>query len=164
MRKSGDRIGRSRSVAELVPEVGRKAFRRFGFVESAVVARWAEIVGPDYARSSAPESLRFPFGKRSGGTLTLSVSGVHALMLQHVAPHIVERVNRFFGYDAVSRLAIQQGRSAKPATARQVQAEPGEIPADVAGSLRSISDDGLRASLEDLARQISITRGPPAIG
>ena len=49
-------------MAELVPLVGRKAFRRFGFVDSAVVARWPEIVGPDYARHSTPESLSFPHG------------------------------------------------------------------------------------------------------
>src|SRR3546814_19192555 len=103
MRKSVDRIGHSRAVAELVPMVGRKAFRRFGFVESAVVARWAEIVGPAYARVSSPESLRSPQGKRCGGTLRLSVSGAHALTLQHVAPPINERVNSFFGYAAVSR-------------------------------------------------------------
>lgn len=163
MRKPGDRIGYSRSVAELVPAAGRKAFRRFGFVETSIVARWGEIVGPAYAAHSTPESLRFPYGKRSGGTLRLSVSGAHALMLQHVEPQIIERVNRFFGYDAVSRIAIQQGgRPAPRVVARE--AEPvGEIPADVAGSLKTIADEGLRASLEDLARQISITRGPPVV-
>jgi hypothetical protein len=143
--------------------VGRKAFRRFGFVESAVVARWAEIVGPAYARVSSPESLRFPQGKRSGGTLRLSVSGAHALTLQHVEPQIIERVNRFFGYAAVSRISIQQGRPQPRAEAPKPQ-EKGEIPADVASSLKEIADPGLKASLEDLARQISVTTGLPKIG
>lgn len=163
MRKPGNRSGHTRAVAELVPAIGRKAFLRFGFVESAIVARWSEIVGPAYAAHSSPESLRFPLGKRSGGTLRLSVSGAHALMLQHVEPQIIERVNRFFGYDAVSRIAIQQGRPASPVTRTGVEAERGEIAPDVAGSLLAITDDGLRTSLEDLARQISITRGPPVI-
>lgn len=162
--KRGDRRGGSRAVAELVPFVGRKAFRRFGFVDSAVVARWPEIVGPDYARHSTPESLSFPHGKRSGGTLNLSASGSHALMIQHVAPQIIERVNRFFGYDAVARIAIRQGLSAAGELAGGgTEQRPGEVPEDVAGSLRAIADEGLRQSLEDLARQMGATKGPPVI-
>ncbi|MBB4630612.1 DUF721 domain-containing protein [Sphingosinicella soli] len=163
MRKPGDRRGGSRSVAELVPLVGRKAFRRFGFVDSAVVARWPEIVGPDYARHSTPESLTFPHGKRSGGTLNLSASGSHALMIQHVAPQIIERVNRFFGYDAIVRIAIRQGMVAAAQTAGTTVQTPGEVPEDIAGSLKTIADQGLRQSLEDLARQMGATKGPPVI-
>ncbi len=160
--RTGDRIGHSRSVAELVPRVGRQAFRRFGFAESAVVARWAEIVGPAYARHSSPESLRFPQGRRSEGTLTLSVSGAHALTLQHVEPQIIERVNRFFGYRAINRIAIRQGR---PVNDDRVPEKPerGELTEEMAGSLKMISNDALRGSLEDLARQISITTGLPKI-
>jgi hypothetical protein len=54
-------------------------------------------VGPRYADVSTPESIRFPAGKRSEGVLNLMVDGAHAPMMQHVAPAIVERVNRFFG-------------------------------------------------------------------
>ena len=53
-------------------------FKRFGFVQGAVVSRWAEIVGERYAKVSTPESIRFPRGKKSGGTLTLNVEGAHA--------------------------------------------------------------------------------------
>ena len=41
--------------------------------------------------------------------LTLVVEGAHAPMMQHVAPAIIERVNRFFGYPAVERVAFRQG-------------------------------------------------------
>jgi hypothetical protein len=39
------RGGPAKPVAELVPQIGRAAFRRFGFVQSSVVTRWPEIVG-----------------------------------------------------------------------------------------------------------------------
>jgi hypothetical protein len=93
----------------MLPSVGGAAFRRFGFVQSAVVSRWKEIVGERYAGVSAPESIRFPAGKRSAGVLTLVVEGAHAPMMQHVVPVIVERVNRFFGYGAVERVQFKQG-------------------------------------------------------
>ena len=90
------RGGAARSVADMLPDVGRAAFRRFGFVQSSVVSRWSEIVGERYARVSVPESIRFPQGRRADGTLCLLVEGAHGTMLQHVAPTIIERVNRFF--------------------------------------------------------------------
>ena len=103
----------ARTVAELMPTVGGAAFRRFGFQQSAVVARWAEIVGPDYARHSAPEALTFPHGRKSGGTLRVRVTGAFAPMLSHVEPQVIERVNRFFGYAAVARVTIRKAMCAR---------------------------------------------------
>ena len=91
------RSNRARAVADLVPDVGRAAFRRFGFIQSSIVSRWREIVGERYAGVSAPESIRFPVGKKSNGVLTLMVEGAHAPTMQHDAPVIAERDNRFFG-------------------------------------------------------------------
>jgi hypothetical protein len=97
-----------------VPQIGRAAFRRFGFVQSSVVTRWPEIVGPHHARVCLPESIRFPFGEKSEGILQLVVLPAHAPLIQHVIPEIIERVNRFFGYNAVSKVKMRQGE-VKPA-------------------------------------------------
>ncbi|MEO0501356.1 MAG: DciA family protein [Pseudomonadota bacterium] len=162
-RADASRIGHARSVAELLPHVGRKAFRKFGFVESNVVARWPEIVGTDIARRSTPDSIRFPQGKRSGGTLNLSVHGAHALAIQHEEPVILERVNRYFGYGAVARLAIRQGAAAvrERKSTRRPEAE---LDAGAKADLKVVEDDELRGALETLAAQIGVTSGPPKIG
>ena len=112
---AAERVGGLRAVGDMLPSVGGTAFRRFGFVQSSVVSRWREIVGPRYADVSAPESIRFPAGKHKDGVLTLMVDSAHAPMMQHVAPAIMERVNRFFGYGAVARLTIRQGQVTPPA-------------------------------------------------
>jgi hypothetical protein len=150
------RAMRARSVSDMLPEVGGAAFRRFGFVQSSVVSRWREIVGERYARVSSPESIRFPPGKRSAGILNLVVEGAHAPMMQHVAPVIVERVNRFFGYNAVERVAFKQG-SVKVAKSKARVAPPSlrPIPNDIGDSLRSISDPELRSVLEALAQGVA---------
>ncbi|MES2442060.1 MAG: DciA family protein [Pseudomonadota bacterium] len=156
------RSNRARAVSELLPDVGRAAFRRFGFVQHAVVSRWSEIVGERYAQVSAPESIRFPPGKRAEGVLSLLVAGAHAPMMQHIAPEIVERVNRFFGYTAVAKLHIRHGdikRSPKAAPLPEllpVSAEMGE-------SLRGIVDPELKAVLEALASGVA-ARPVPKIG
>src|SRR5689334_84899 len=43
------RIRGVRAVSDLVGQAGGAAFRRFGFVQHAIVSRWPEIVGPRYA-------------------------------------------------------------------------------------------------------------------
>jgi len=150
------RANRARAVADIVPDVGRAAFRRFGFVQSSIVSRWREIVGERYAAVSSPESIRFPPGKRSEGVLNLVVEGAHAPMMQHVAPVIVERVNRFFGYQAVARVGFRQGM-VQIARARSRAAPPSlrPIPVELGDSLREVADPELRACLESLARGVA---------
>jgi hypothetical protein len=148
------RGGRARAAGELVGEIGGMAFRRFGFVQSAIVSRWSEIVGERYARVSAPESIRFPQGKRAEGVLSLVVAGAHAPMMQHIAPEIVDRVNRFFGYPAVVRVAIRQGEIKRVAkTAPPPSLAP--LTEAMGDSLRGIADPELKAVLESLAAGVA---------
>ena len=156
------RSNRSRQVAELLPAVGGAAFRRFGFVQSSIVTRWAEIVGEKLSGVSAPESIRFPVGKKEGGTLTLTVRGAHAVMLQHVLPEITERVNLFFGYAAVARVAIRQGDVARPAE-RHAPPSVKPVPVELGASLRTIADPELRAVLEGLAAGVGAATRLPVV-
>ena len=114
---------------------------------------------------SAPESLRFPVGQKRDGTLTLTVHGAHAVTMQHVLPEIVERVNRFFGYAAVARVAIRQGQVAPrkaPPSLKPIGLTP--VPVEMGDSLRTIADPELKAVLSALAAGVAATRGVPVIG
>lgn len=157
------RIGAPRAIADLVPRIGEAAFRRFGFVQSSVVSRWEEIVGARHARLSAPDSIRFPAGRKDNGTLSLTVSAGYGPIIQHVVPEIIERVNRFFGYEAVAKVSIKQGdlpvreetRRPPPANLRPLSPELGD-------SLRDIGDPELRAVLEAMAQ--GLEKDEPSIG
>ena len=159
--REAPRSKRARPVCEMLPAIGGAAFRRFGFVQGSIVSRWKEIVGERYAAVSAPESIRFPPGKRSAGVLTLIVEGAHAPMMQHVAPTIVERVNRFFGYAAVERVSFRQGivQVAK-AKARMAPPSLRPVPVGLGASLNAVADPELRACLEALARGLGTTEEP----
>lgn len=152
------RGGEARQIADLMPAIGRTAFRRFGFVQSSVVTRWPEIVGERHARHCMPESIRFPPGEKSDGILQLVVSPAHAPIIQHVIPEITDRVNRFFGYNAVSRVKLRQGE-VKPRPADRPKAPPSlkPIPMELGDSLRDIGDPELRTVLESLARSLGDT-------
>lgn len=150
------RGGPARPVSELVPQIGRAAFRRFGFVQSSVVTRWPEIVGLQHAKVCAPESIRFPPGEKADGILQLVVAPAHAPLIQHVIPEIMERVNRFFGYKAVAKVKIRQGAVKPPPAGEKRTAPPSlkPIPMDLGEGLRDIGDPELRAVLESLARSV----------
>ncbi len=151
------RGGEAHPVADLMPEIGRAAFRRFGFVQSSVVSRWSEIVGTRYAEVSAPESIRFPVGKKADGILELVVEGAHAPMMQHVVPEIIDRLNRFFGYSAVVRIKIRQGHVASLAKTPLPSAPPSlrPVPFELGDSLRGIADPELSAVLQSLAQSLT---------
>ena len=157
------RGGPARRMGEMLPVVGGTAFRRFGFVQSSIVSRWREIVGERYARVSSPESIRFPIGKREDGTLTVVVGGAHAPMMQHVAPEILERANRFFGYAAVAKVVIRQGELAK-AEPKLVRPAVTAEPVELGDSLRTVADPELRAVLESLARGVAANSSLEIVG
>ena len=152
----------ARSAGELLGDIGGAACKKFGFVQASVVSRWHEIVGERYGKVSLPESIRFPTGKKSGGTLTLLVEGAHAPLIQHLGPMIIERVNRFFGYEAIDRIVFRQGRL--PAAApKPRRPQPAPVPNELGEGLRAVADPELRACLTSLAGHIATTTGPPVV-
>jgi hypothetical protein len=158
------RVGGPRQIADLMPQIGAAAFRKFGFVQSSIVTRWAEIVGTHYASISAPESIRFPVGQKAGGTLQLTVMSGHAPMIQHELPDIIERDNRIIGYAAVAKVAMKQGE-VRPSTPerRPPPRNLRPVPTELGDSLRDIGDPELRAVLESLAQGLANSSGLPKI-
>lgn len=150
------RGGGAKPISELMPQIGRTAFRRFGFVQSSVVTRWPEIVGETHSRVCMPEAIRFPPGEKSEGILQLVVQPAHAPMIQHVIPEIITRVNRFFGYNAVARVKMRQGEVKPPYAEQRASAPPSlkPIPMELGESLRDVGDPELRTVLESLARSL----------
>ena len=151
------RGGGAKAVGDLMPQIGRTAFRRFGFVQSSVVSRWPEIVGERHAQVCAPEAIRFPPGEKAEGILQLVVLPAHAPIIQHVIPEIIERVNRFMGYRAVARVKMRQGAVQALRAEEKPKAPPSlkPIPMELGDSLRDIGDPEMRAVLEGLARSLS---------
>lgn len=154
----------ARAIGDLMPEIGRTAFRRFGFVQSSVVTRWPEIVGPNHARVCSPEAIRFPPGEKAEGILDLVVVPAHAPLITQVIPEIIERVNRFFGYRAVARVKLRQGAVTPPPDGRPAKPPPSlkPIPLELGDSLRDIGDPELRTVLESLARSLGNSEPAPS--
>lgn len=86
-------------------------------------------------------------------TLVLRVEGPAAIEIQHLAGMILQRVNRFFGWQAVDRIALRQAplKRQKPKSARTI--DPAET-ARIAETLPAIDDEGLKQALARLGAAI----------
>jgi hypothetical protein len=158
-----DRRGRLRPIAAELPKLIGKPLGRRGFGEGGLIADWPAIAGEEIARHSAPLKLSFPRGERHGGTLTLRVAGAFAVELQHVAPLLIERINAYLGYGAITRLKLAQGRlppRRRPALLQPAPLGPAEE-STLTQSLARIGDDGLRQALDGLGRAVKGLRRTP---
>jgi hypothetical protein len=155
-----------KSLGSAVAKIAAPVLGRRGFGEAQVILEWPAVVGQDLARDSLPVKLSFPRGDRLDGTLHLRAAAGAALEIQHLEPVIIERINGFFGYHAVARLAIRQG----PLPQRPPPRPPvpraltqGESAALEHG-LESVKDSGLREALERLGRSVIATAAPAKPG
>jgi len=171
----------ARAVGSFVPKLTRKAFEKYGFSTASLLTDWASIVGPQLARGTFPERLKWPrmvetYGEveagaegRPGATLFLRVDASRALDVEYRRAEIVDRINSYFGYRAVASLRVVQVPAgsdlarqpgsrqtptyppAKPATKAQSAGEQTALP-----EIEHIANDGLRAAL---ARMQAAVRG-----
>ena len=148
----------ARSLAELTTGFLAATFKKQGFASTELVTRWQTIVGPEIAAHAEPVKLQW---QRTQGdeppqpaTLVLRVEGPAAVEIQHLANVILERVNRFFGWQAVGRIALRQA----PLTRREPpQPPPAADLAEaerVAATLTAVADDDLRQALARLGAAV----------
>ena len=102
----------AKPLSVLLSDVFSDAYAKQGFAARELVTRWAEIAGAEIAAHSEPLKMQWPRPvegqPQEPATLVLRVEGPMALEIQHSSDVILQRVNRFFGWSAVGRLALRQ--------------------------------------------------------
>ena len=148
----------AKPLSVLLSDVFSDAYAKQGFAARELVTRWGEIAGPEVAAHSEPLKIQWPRPvegqPQEPATLVLRVDGPMALEIQHASDVILQRVNRFFGWSAVGRLALRQAplsRRKGPAASRAPDAKS---VAKVAETLDAIEDEELRAALVRLGASI----------
>ena len=106
-------FGGLRHTAGLINTLTGPAIRKRGFAQGEILRNWADIVGPRLSGVTAPERIQYSKKQGCGARLWVRVGGAAALELQHTSPQIVERINTYFGYRAVSELKLIQAPVAK---------------------------------------------------
>ena len=148
----------AKPLSVLLSDVFSDAYAKQGFAARELVTRWAEIAGKDIAVHSEPMKIQWPRPvegqQQEPATLVLRVEGPMALEIQHESDAILQRVNRFFGWSAVGRLALRQAPLSRRDRRPVSRAPDPKAVAKVAESLSAVEDEELRAALARLGASI----------
>ncbi len=109
----------AKSVGAFVPKVTAAVFQKFGFHSAEIMSSWETIVGPELARLTRPQSIKWPRGVKSSAdetedvaravaTLTVATDPAFALDVSYRHREIIDRINRYFGYRAIGQIKVQQ--------------------------------------------------------
>ena len=149
------RPSQPRPLAEVLRKTLGEAFAKQGFASVELVTRWPEIVGMEIAAHSQPEKIQWPRTPQARnapepGILLLRVEGPAALEIQHLSDVILERVNQFFGWQAVDGVRLRQAPLSRRAAPRSRPAPDPAAMARIAAALPEIKDAKLRQALAQL--------------
>src|ERR1019366_8374933 len=122
-----------RPLSEFLGATLSDSLKTQGFASTEIIARWADIVGTEIAAHSEPMKITWPRANTTGdmddgvpepATLVLRVEGPAALEIQHLSAVILERVNRFFGWQAIGRIALRPEPPGRPQAPRPPRPYP----------------------------------------
>ena len=148
----------AKPLSALLGGVFADAYKKQGFASRELVTRWAEIAGAQIAAFSEPLKIQWPRPvegqPQQPATLILRVEGPMALEIQHSSDAILQRVNRFFGWHAIGKIALRQAPLSRPQPRRVVAPVDPKAVARMAASLPAVADDELREALARLGASI----------
>lgn len=143
------------SAAQLTPDALKKAGAKRGFAEARLLTNWTEIAGASLAAICRP--VKVSYSSRSAGlgaTLVLAADGARGPEIDAQKPRIIERVNTYYGYRAVSRISIDQLQSH---VCMQGFAEPAAVfegPKPAPKPVEGVTDERLALALGRLGANI----------
>jgi len=148
-------------LADLIDATIAQSCRQRGIASVEIVTRWADIVGEAMAARALPIKLVWPSRPDSPepGVLHVRVEGGFAIELQHEAPVVIDRVNRYFGWRCIGRISLRQGPVATIRPRRRHPQEPDAAAcAEIARRLGPFEDPALGDKLARLGALVARDR------
>ena len=155
----------AKAVGAFVPKVTAAVFEKYGFHSAEIMSSWETIAGAEIARLTRPETIKWPRGARApvdadeagrsaGATLVVACDPAFALEVSYRHKEIMDRINRYFGYRAVSQIKVHQVPRAQLAgsASKTLQNTVGTRPATPSAA---IPPGDIAAALEALGRSIA---------
>ena len=125
-------------------------FKTRGLMEGRIITHWPHIVGERFSAFSLPEKITFPKGKKSEGTLHLTVTSAGSLLLHSIHDLILDKINTFFGYKALSKLHMTHGFIPSKLSFAKVYSPPSpEVSEWVEAQTQHIQDQDLKECLKN---------------
>ena len=104
-----------KKIGDTLSRINKNYSSKFGKIEFLILSKWTQIVGIFFANHSEPDKISRitedfnefdePIFKNF---LHVRVSPAAAVEFQHYKDTIIEKINSFFGYKAITDLRLQQ--------------------------------------------------------
>jgi hypothetical protein len=148
-----------RALANIVDKIARQSVGKDWNLYAALLEHWQEIVGTEYARVTTPVKITFPHQpnepRQRNGTLCVRLPKGLAMEFTYKTEQIRQRINGYFGYDAVAKIAFQPVYGAGPAPSAPTQtADPAALE-EIRQTAKGIEDDDLRVALEAFGEAVA---------
>lgn len=130
----------------------RAAFEKHGFAYGEILAQWEAIVGERLARHARPLRIKWPRqeggARKAGGLLLVQAEAGFAMELHYEGQRLIERLNSYFGYGAISAIKVVPGqfKSLRTDQEKPPAPPPGDDEA-LKQRLAGIGDGGLKDAL-----------------
>ncbi len=158
-----------RSVGAFVPKATAKAYEAHGFHAAEIILNWAAIVGPNLAAYTVPRRIRWPkapdrlgaearapqSGRGVKSALEIWVAGGRAHEMPYLKAPIIQRINAYFGYRAITDVVAVDGPVPQPTPLKPRRVvSPAELDA-ARQSAQLPADDPLADALARLGANIA---------
>ena len=97
-----------KQIGDTLPKIVKTKLKKANFVDISVIKNWKEIVGDDIAKNCWPIKIFFSDGNNSNGKITIKVKRGWSLEIEYKNQEIIEKLNQYFGYKAISKINIIQ--------------------------------------------------------
>ncbi len=140
-----------------IRQITKPVLGKRGFSGVDIITYWEDIIGFDLSRGITPEKLVFEKDSRTNGTLYVKAAGgAFAMLLEHQKERVIQRLNVFFGYPAVSRIKVRQGAlslKASPINETKQSISPQKLQ-QLRDRLKNIEDPDLKNVLFNIGKAI----------
>ena len=154
-------------ISDSLRGIKQKFLYKFGRLDYTIHAKWAEIVGSFFVQHSEPQKISsIPQATNEAGEtiyekyLHVNVTPSAAVEFQHFQNKIIEKINSYFGYQAIHSIKIhqklvQKNQFSKTKTVEKQDCNFEEKKTEIKDTTQKINDKELVKSLLNLGISIS---------
>ena len=104
-----------KKIGNSLPKIVDKNIKEKNFIEVSLIKKWREIIGEDIAKFCWPIKIIFSNIKNSNGVIFLKTKRGRSMEIEFKNEEIIEKLNQYFGYNAISKISVVQDFDIKDA-------------------------------------------------
>ena len=163
MNKNNEELKRAfvpKTIGDSLKNINRDFANKYGKIEYIIITKWPQIVGSFFSNHSEPDKItRTPIEENNTGDiiynnfLHINISPVAAVEFMHFKDKIIDKINSYFGYKAISNIRLKQNFIPKKNITERKKSNK-KIDLDKL-SIKNINNKELEKSLEKLNQSIN---------